>query len=164
MCAAVATTRINNKHVKAIPIDESKKDKRQAKGWQVIPECYANIALIAKKKSGKTSVIFQLIKECAGRDTNIIAFVSTLLKDEGWMHIKEYCENRGISFVGYTSLKEDGVDQLAELVKHLQEEEKKDDEPDSKEPARGQPLPACSLLFGPATAVVPTSRNPCQTA
>ena len=120
------TTRVNNKHVKAIPVDEAKKDKRQAKGWQLIPECYANVALVAKKKSGKTSVIYQLIKECVGRNTSILAFVSTLHKDDGWLTIQKYCEDRGVPFVGYTSLKDEGVDQLAALVEHLQEDEKDD--------------------------------------
>ena len=109
------------------------KDKRQAKGWQIIPECYANIALIAKKKSGKTSVIYQLIKECAGRNTSVLAFVSTLHKDDQWVAIKQYCEDRAIPFVGYTSLKDEGVDQLAALVEHLQEgediEEKSEEKP-----------------------------------
>ena len=76
----LATTKVNNKVVKAIPIDDSKKDRRPVKGVDVCSEVYANIALIAKKKKGKTSIIYKLIQECAGRDTNVIAFVSTLIK------------------------------------------------------------------------------------
>lgn len=133
--AGLATTKVNNKVVKAIPIDDSKKDRRPVKGVDVCSEVYANIALIAKKKKGKTSIIYKLIQECAGRDTNVIAFVSTLNKDAQWTVIKEYCEKKGIPFVGYTSLyNEEKVDMLAALVAHLQEEEIKEPEPESKAP------------------------------
>ena len=103
------TKKINNKEVKAIPIDESKIDKRPVKGVEVCPQCFANVLLLAKKNSGKTSNIYALLQQCLGRDTNVIAFVSTLDKDPQWTVIREYCESKGVPFQGYTSLFEDGV-------------------------------------------------------
>jgi hypothetical protein len=50
----------NNQIVKAIPIPNV--DTRPIKGFDLIQELYANIFLCARKKSGKTSVIFKLIK------------------------------------------------------------------------------------------------------
>ncbi len=83
------TKKINNKEVKAIPVDESKIVKRPVKGVEVCPCCFANILLLAQKNSGKTSIIYALCQQCIGRDTNVIAFVSTLDKDPQWTVIRE---------------------------------------------------------------------------
>src|SRR5690606_16403022 len=119
---ALETKKVNNKIVKPIPVNFAKADRRPVKGVDICTECYANIALIAKKKKGKTSIIYKIIQECAGRDTSVIAFVSTLNKDAQWTVIREYCEQRGIPFIGYTSLVDDEkVDLLDALITHLQE-------------------------------------------
>lgn len=136
------TKKINNVEVKAIPLDESKIDKRPIKGVQVCPEMFANILLLAKKKSGKTSIINTLLKHCLGRDTSVLAFVSTLEKDAQWAVIKEYCEKKGKPFLGYTSLFEDGDNMLDAFIKKLQvgekeEEEKPEAAPLYKFPGRG---------------------------
>ncbi len=122
------TKKINNKEVKAIPIDESKIDKRPIKGVEVCPQCFANVLLLAKKNSGKTSNIYALLQQCLGRDTNVIAFVSTLDKDPQWTVIREYCESKGVPFQGYTSLIEDGVNMLEAWIKHMQTVEQKEDQ------------------------------------
>lgn len=114
------TKKINNKVVKAIPVDESKKDKRPLKGIEVCPKDYANIGLFARKGMGKTSVIYSLIEQCMGRDTSVIAFVSTLHQDAQWTVIRNYCEKKGNPFIGFTSLMEDGANQLEAFINLLQ--------------------------------------------
>ena len=54
---------INNQSVKAIPIPDE--DKRPIKGYDLCEEVYANIFLCARKKSGKTSALFKIMKECS---------------------------------------------------------------------------------------------------
>lgn len=65
--------RINNERVKPIKIPKVEVDK--IKGHCVFPEVYSNIFLVARKKSGKTSVIWKILKSCAGRDTHIVLFL-----------------------------------------------------------------------------------------
>jgi len=72
--------RINNKKVKAIPIPDE--DKRPIKGFDICEEVYANIFLCARKKSGKTSAVFKIMKECSTKHTIIIIFCSTVHKDK----------------------------------------------------------------------------------
>lgn len=135
--------KVNNYKVRKIP-REGEEDKRPIKGKELCCHLYANIFLIAKKESGKTTVIYNLIDRCAGRDTMVFAFVSTLNNDSNWIAIKNTCEERGMPFFGFTSIvDEDGVDQLQALVKSLQdkaEEEELKEEKDEKGPAP-PPLP-----------------------
>ena len=97
---------INKQHVKAIPIPND--DKRPIKGYDICEEVYANIFLCAKKKSGKTSALFHLVKNCAGRNTIIVVFCSTAYKDKNWIEIRKYFENKGMDIRVFTSIFEDG--------------------------------------------------------
>jgi hypothetical protein len=139
MSAPIKVKTINSETVKAIPPPKGL-DLRPVRGSNLIPECYANIFLCAKKKSGKTSVIFKLLKGCVGKNTTIIAFVSTLHKDQNWIAMKKYFEEQGIPFVGYTSLMEDGEDHLANLVMSLQRPEVEEEEEEKE-------IPQKKLLF-----------------
>lgn len=122
--------KINSVKVEKVPLLKAE-DSRPVKGWEMFDEIYCNAFLCAKKKSGKTSTIYKIIKDCAGRDTKIIAFVSTLYKDANWKTIREYCRLKGLQFEGFTSINEDGIDQIDELVERLQEEAKEEEEDES---------------------------------
>ena len=113
--------KINNVKVKKVQLNEVE-DHRPVKGADLFEEIYANIFLCAKKKSGKTSTIYKIVKECLGKKTKVIAFVSTLHKDATWNAIRKYVECKGNEFIGHTSLKEDGEDLLDKLVNELEEE------------------------------------------
>src|SRR5665647_3075121 len=78
--AAVATKKVHNCKVRAIP-REGGEDKRPIKGYELCPCLYANIYLVAKKNSGKTTVIWNIVDRCTGRDTIISAWVSTFNND-----------------------------------------------------------------------------------
>lgn len=125
---------INNQVVTPIPmIGGGVIDNRPVKGADLFPEIYSNIFICSRKKTGKTSVIFKILKDCVGRDTNIIVFCSTLHKDQSYKSMRKYFEKKGNNFIGYTSFKEDGVDQLFELVKHLQDKAEKEEEEEDEE-------------------------------
>lgn len=117
--------RINHEDVTAVP-QLMKPDIRPIKGSILFGELYANIFLCARKKSGKTSAIFKIIKECVGKNTTILAFVSTLNKDSNWLTIQKYCEVKKIPFIGQTSIMDSGVNLLDEFV---QQQQRKDTEP-----------------------------------
>jgi len=119
---------INNSTVSAIPQIGAGTDNRPIKGFNLFPEIYANVFLCSKKKSGKTSVIYKIIKSCASKNTNVICFVSTLHKDASWLSIKKYCDDHNINFTGYTSLVDGKIDKLNELVDDLQNMVPNDDD------------------------------------
>jgi len=119
------TKRINNEIVRRVPLQEDE-DTRPVKGANLFPEIYSNIFLCAKKKSGKTSALFSILKRCAGPKTRIIAFCSTLHKDPSWATIQMWAEHKDLPFVGHTSLKEDKEDLLDDLITGLEKAENSD--------------------------------------
>lgn len=107
--------RINHEKVKAVPLIGGA-DTRTVKGANLFSEVYANIFLCAKKKSGKSSVVYKIVKDCCNSNTKVLAFCSTLYKDNVWKQIRILCEKKGIQFIGHTSLKEDKADILEEFL------------------------------------------------
>ena len=107
--------KINEVLVKPI-VFSNEKDTRPIKGASLFPEVYSNIFLCAKKKSGKSTIIYKIIAACCNRDTKVIAFVSTLQKDQSWIETQNYCKSKGIYFEGRTSLNEDKIDQLQQFI------------------------------------------------
>ncbi|RZI45303.1 hypothetical protein [Candidatus Finniella inopinata] len=122
--------KINDINVELPPLE--KKDTRPVKGSDLFPEVYSNIYLCSRKKSGKTSVIFTILKKCITRETKILAFVSTLHRDKNWISIQNYLKNHGVMFEGYTSIwDENGTNILDEWVASEQLDEN-ENEPESK--------------------------------
>lgn len=127
----ITLKQINNQQVKAIPLPEI--DPRPVKGCDICSEIYANIFLCAKKKSGKTSALFKILKECTTKKTIIIVFCSTVYKDPNWIEIRKYFEKKGNDIRIYTSLYEDGEDELDKLIHELSEEAKEEEKEEDHE-------------------------------
>lgn len=113
---SIILKRVNNHTVDPIQV---KIDTRPVRGGDLCSDVYANIFLVAPTNSGKTTAMFKLMKECIGKKTTIVAFVSTLFNDENWLAIREYFEKKGIEFIAHTSIVENGVNHLEELVEEL---------------------------------------------
>ena len=134
--------KLNNEHVKAVPVKIV--DTRPIKGHNLFPEIYANIFYCAKKKMGKTSALFKTLKRCAGRNTKIVVFCSTLNKDASWTTIREWANKKGIPFVGHLGIKDENkVDRLAQFLEELQQPEEVEEkgffESDSEEEEEALP-------------------------
>ena len=135
---SLSLKQINDKLVKKIYIPDD--DTRPVKGYDICQEVYSNIFLCARKKSGKTCALFKIIKECAVKDTVIIVFCSTIYKDKNWIQIRKYFEKKGMDIRVYTSIYEDGEDQLSTLIHDLsaeakEKEEIKDEDETQEEPS-----------------------------
>lgn len=129
----VYLTKINNDIVKPIEI-ETKDAKKPVLGASLFSEIYANIFICAKKKSGKTTLINHIIKNCCNANTKIIIFSSTLYKDDSFKKILEFCNKHNIDVESYTSLKhDDGYDILENMISALENEVKEEKE-DAKKP------------------------------
>lgn len=131
--------RINNYEVEGPPMPRL--PDLPAKGSHLCLTCYANIYLCAKRKSGKTWALYNLIKECIGKDTKVIIFCSTIYKDPVWLGIRNWLEEHEIDVTIYTSLYPDGKDVLAELVADLNEEaeEREKEQKELKESGNKKP-------------------------
>ena len=83
--------------------------------------------MLSKKKQGKTSTIFEIIKKCCNKNTTVIVFSSTVYKDHTWIGITNYLNKKKINCIKYTSINEDGMNQLKELLTHLSNENKEEE-------------------------------------
>ena len=114
---------INDIEVRPVPVQ--KKDKREKLGSELFSEIYSNIYLCARKKSGKSTVIYNIIKRCCDINTQVYVFCSTSTKDTNWQGIRDYLDKKGIYSEFHYSIKSDDGKQnyLKELVDRLQTEE-----------------------------------------
>jgi len=117
--------KINNVRVKSIKSIETIPPEK-IKGYDLIKELYANIFLIAKKKSGKTSLIWKLIKHCSNKYTKFYIFSSTVSKDPTWIHIIDELKKRGNEVEAYTSIEEKGINILSDIIEELKEQAKQE--------------------------------------
>lgn len=121
----ITINKVNNKLVK--PIDVPKIPKNKIKGNELFEELYANIYLLGKKKSGKSSTIFYILKKCCGENTIVVIFASTVNKDRNWIHIVKWLKENEINHEIFTSIyeeKENHIKNLLEDLTHPDEENK----------------------------------------
>lgn len=109
----------NDITIKEIKIKNT--DKRPVKGLEIMP-LNSNMLIAAKTASGKTTVIATILEQICTEETQIVAFVSTLFNDDKYTWIQEWAEREGIVFHGYTSIKENGIDQLEIWMEKLKQE------------------------------------------
>ncbi len=113
--------------LKVVPLKNSLvTNDKPVLGFEMFPEVYSNILLCAKKKSGKSVVIGNIIKKCAGKNTRIIAFCSTINKDVAWLATKKYCKKHHIPFTGYQSIYDGKKNLLFEYVSKFRNEKEED--------------------------------------
>jgi hypothetical protein len=114
---SIKVKKIND--VKVKKIETVSLDDREIKGKDICSTCTSNIFLVAPTHGGKTTTMFEIIQQCAGKKTKIVAFVSTIFNDENWAVIKEWCRKKRISFTPHISIFEGKKDLLQEYVLEL---------------------------------------------
>lgn len=152
------TVKINKTKVHPVKVDKVPLDK--IKGSELFPEIYANIFLLAKKKSGKTSVINTIVQKCTDKLTKFYIFSSTVHRDATWKHIIKFLKDRGNEVQTYTSIQEQGCDMLKDILQELKEEserqEKEAEEAEKKAQAQGQ---APAYVYDPLAIKLYDSEN-----
>lgn len=137
--------KVNDQVVKPVKfITGAGDDNRPIKGEDLFSEIYSNIFILAKKKSGKTTVLFKVIKECCSKDTHVIVFSSTVNKDPSHLAIKRMCKLAKIPYTGYTSIIDDSeggkINIIEELIRKLQLDAEDDNKSEEDEPKNKHPL------------------------
>jgi hypothetical protein len=117
--------KINDKTIKKINIPTI--ETANILGSDLFPSLYANILILAKKNSGKSTVIYNILKECADKDTHIIIFSATHQKDATWGAIKEYLEKNEIKSTFHDDIIEDGINLIELYLNHMKLVEPEED-------------------------------------
>lgn len=103
--------KINDEVVKPIKIGSGK--RLPVKGAGISEEPYSNIFLLAKKKSGKSTLINHMLNKFVGRDTRLVFIVSTAHKDDVYKQmISKWSVNHDVAV--YANLRE-GKHSIIEL-------------------------------------------------
>ena len=102
---SITLKKINDKVIKPVKTKE-KLSLLPVRGKDLIPTPYANIGIIARKKSGKSTVVFNLVKQRAGVNTKVIVFSSTFHKDSIMIEMKKWCKKHKIKIEGFTSMRD----------------------------------------------------------
>lgn len=126
--------RINNVDIHTL-IDKSLKNKkrkinnqykdREILGYDFLPEPFCNVFLLAKKNSGKTTIIKELLNNilCSDLEQKVYFFVPTFDKDVIYQEIKETLENYDIDYQVFKSIEEksSGVNNLKDVLDSIDE-------------------------------------------
>ena len=83
---------LNSQVVEPIAVPHLNPDR--IKGYDVIPWLHANIFICGKKGSGKTNVLFKLLKNCINKNTRVFIFCATLHSDPNWLIILKWLKAR----------------------------------------------------------------------
>jgi hypothetical protein len=108
-------------HFKVTPM-KLPKDKRQVKGSFLFPKAYASVYILGKKFSGKTELIWNILKARVAENTTVVLFSSTLYLDDAWIEIRKHLKDLGIPVIAHTGIVEKGINTLQDLVHELEQE------------------------------------------
>eukprot|EP00732_Lithocolla_globosa_P000812 Lithocolla_globosa_v1_NODE_310_length_4558_cov_56.456362.p3 type:complete len:278 gc:universal NODE_310_length_4558_cov_56.456362:1305-472(-) len=136
----ISKHRINNIVNQPVPDRASKLKPHQILGYSMYPTLYSGTYICACKKSGKSSTIWNILRECADKDTQVKVFCGTYENDSAWLEIRDYLDNKHIQCEFYTNIKEDGINHVAELYAEMKEStrvDKEDDDDDDSDDESG---------------------------
>jgi hypothetical protein len=144
------TKKINN--IKIQRVITNKIEEKKIGGFGMFPEVYANIYICSKKKSGKTTLIYNILKKCANKNTHVWIFSPTIKKDETFKMICEMLENKGCNVSKYLHfIDEDGSNIIDEVINELiNEGSDGEQEEGQEEEYNDEPInkPLCLCKFG----------------
>lgn len=120
--------------IKVHPAPLEKVDPKKIKGFDICPEIYSNIFICSKKKSGKTTLIYNIMKKCADKDTIFYIFCSTLDKDKTYKHIIKYFEDKGNEVNTYKSINDSELNEILDNLKSTEDIELEEEVSEEEEP------------------------------
>lgn len=114
--------------------EKSRYDGKKIRNEAMSSELYSNLLLVAKKKSGKTNLIYNYVKKSVGRETKVYVFASTWHRDTTYKELRKLLEKKGVHVEGYTSLVEGRRNILKEILEDASAEpEEEGEEEEEKE-------------------------------
>ena len=95
-----------------------KKKDNNWKGKDILDVRFWIMSILAKRRSGKTTLIYNLIKQFAHKHMIILFFVPTFYKDNVYESIRNYLDRKGIVYQGNTSIEnEEKIDLIDVFMK-----------------------------------------------
>ena len=121
------TKEINN--IKNRPVVHLALESNAILGYDYFSTLYSNIYICSKRKSGKTTLICNILKNCTNKRTNVVFFCSTIHRDSTYKTILDMLAKKGISTMVYSHFIEGKKHLLNGILDELNAElEAKEDE------------------------------------
>lgn len=119
----IPTKKINDVRVEPV-VNPPTYSKKTVLGYDWFKNPYANVALIARKNSGKSCLIYNCLEKCVGKDCNVLVFSSTVHHDATYKKTIKMLEKKGANVKVYEHFIENGVNHIEVLLKILVDEKK----------------------------------------
>lgn len=120
---------LNNITIKPL-VNTNNLDESKVKGGKFFSDPYNVTYLCSKRKSGKTSVLAEILKKTSDRKTIFWLFVPTSRVDESWKTIINILEDRGNTVNVFDSIMEGKTNLLDEIITDLSNPEEIDKKQD----------------------------------
>ena len=101
--------KVNNVKVE---VPEVKVSSKKFPGDDLFDIQYFCMELLGKRLSGKTSLIYTLLKKFVTKEMIVLFFVPTFHKDKAYKPIRKFLKQKKITYDAYTSVEEDGVNMV----------------------------------------------------
>ena len=116
-------------------------------GYDYFPNLYSNIYICSKRKSGKTTLIYNILKHCVSKRTNVVFFCSTIHRDSTYKIILEMLEKKKVNVVSYDHFMHEKENILNGILEELNAElESKEQEKIKKDSDKLDPKPKMHLF------------------
>lgn len=120
------TQQVNTILVNPIPVYHPK--TQNIKGNELVPILHSTVYICGMKGSGKSNVLFTLMKHCIDERTTVVGFYSTHEQDDNWIKIKKWLDENEIPNIFFDSIKdEDGTNNLALMMDKIKEDKVAED-------------------------------------
>jgi glycerophosphoryl diester phosphodiesterase len=111
--------KININDIDVVPVIVSNLNEDQILGYQYFKTLYTNIYICSKRKSGKSTVIYNILKNCVGKKTNVVFFCSTIHRDDTYKKMLEMLEKKKVNVMAHTHFIEEKHNILQEILAEL---------------------------------------------
>lgn len=133
---------LNDVKIKPVITNQDGWNARTVRGYDYYTNPYSNICLLARKNSGKSTVIYRALEQCVTKGTNVFIFSPTVHMDATYKKMVAMLKKKKCNVITKEHFIENGVDLIQEILAVINEKE--DDEIDEKTELPKPPL----LNFG----------------
>lgn len=109
------------------------KDTRKIKAGDIFSIPYPNIFICSMKASGKSTVLTNIIFKMMGKQTKLIIICNSINHDSIWLDAIKKVKKRGNEVILLNDIVEDGVDEIAEFLNEMKNNNRESNEEDDSE-------------------------------
>ena len=139
------TKEINKITIK--PVVHLALESHEILGFDYFPTLYSNIYICSRRRSGKTTLIYNILKHCTSKRTNVVFFCSTIHRDSTYKLILEMLEKKKVNVMTYDHFLNGKENILNGIIEELNNDlETKEEEERIKLDKSQQPKPKMVLF------------------